>query len=348
MIHGLAFYYTLRCNATCGHCGVWSSPDRSETMDLGRAEGYLQSLAQLPARPDRAVVFLGGEPLLFLEEICTLIDRATRLGFQTQVSTNGFWASTAERTRATVERLQRAGLTHLALSASPYHTEFVDPANLGRALAAARSTGIIRKLQIITHRAGPAESEVLEQIGLPAEEVQDEVVYQAHRRDPDFDALAHVFVRRTPAAPFGRGAFLNGHVERFPLHEVESIPCYMVRRFPLLYPNGDLYSCCCVAGFYEPYRIGNLDREPLADLERRMESNPVFEAIAKVGPVDLARFSGFEEKTSPGARFSHMCHVCREMMTGTDPAELEEKARGRLLLYQIAGGPEVTVYDELL
>ena len=55
-------------------------------------------------------------------------------GIVTQLSTNVFWTSTDDRARATLARLAEAGLDHLALSADTYHSEFIDPQNVGRAV----------------------------------------------------------------------------------------------------------------------------------------------------------------------------------------------------------------------
>ncbi len=121
----------------------------------------------------------------------------------------------------------------------------------------------------------------------------------------------------------------------------------MVRKFPLIYPNGDLYACCCIAGFYRPYLVGNADAEPLGVLAERMARNVVYEAISRVGPVALAkacRTSGVQY----GAEFANECHACRETFARTDPSTLEQNARGLLYVYDLMSGAEETPFDLLV
>lgn len=346
VVQGLVLYYTMRCNAACAHCGVWSSPDRQERMSLPQARRYIEELA---ARgPAKVVVFVGGEPLLHLDEICELVALTHSFGITAQVSTNAFWAGTEDRARRTLEPLARAGLDHLALSADAYHAEFIDPRNVGRAFAAAREFGLIRKLQVIRSLVNEEDEQLWKTTGIDPAEVIDHVVFKLNRYNPDFDARKHIIVNRHWVAPFGRGAFLHGHAHLRGLEELEDVPCFMVRKFPIVYPDGTMYTCCCTAGFFNEYLVGNLERESLETLDARMADNPVYDAISKVGPVTLAkaiRSNGGDV----GQCYANPCHACRETLSRTDPQTLRSTAQGLILLHHVLSGDAAeTPFDELV
>lgn len=347
IVEGLGLYYTMQCQAACAHCGVWSAPDRKERMTLEQARGYIRQLGE--AGTGKVVVFVGGEPLIHLEDICELIRFTKSYGIMTQVSTNAFWASTEERARRTLDKLASAGLDHLALSADSYHSEFIDPRNVGRAFAAAREFRLIRKLQVISSEVNPETTQLFESTGVDPAEVINHDIYKMNRHDPSFDATQYIILNRHPVVPFGRGSLLKGHTALLPLESLEDLPCFMVKRFPLVYPSGDLYTCCCTAGFYEEYLVGNLEQTPLRELDERMRDDVVFNAISCVGPVALAK-AVQKDGAEIGRGFASPCHACREMLTRTEPEVLEKQARGLLFVHELLDGitTDSSFYEDLV
>jgi MoaA/NifB/PqqE/SkfB family radical SAM enzyme len=347
VVQGLVLYYTMRCNAACAHCGVWSSPDRQERMSLPQAKRYIDMLAARGRA--KVVVFVGGEPLLHLDDICTLVAYTRSFGIATQVSTNAFWAATPASARRTVERLADAGLDHLALSADAYHTEFIDPMNVGRAFAAAKQVGLIRKLQVIRSREHEEGDDLLAATGIDPAEVIDHVVFKLNRYNPEFDARKYIILNRHSVAPFGRAAFLKGHVALKGLDELDDVPCFMVRKFPIVYPDGTFYTCCCTAGFFDEYRVGNLETDSLATLDERMAGNEVYEAISKVGPVRLAKAMHAACGAPSQGRFANPCHACRDLLSRSDPAQLASSAKSVVFLHKLLSGDSAeTPFDELV
>jgi MoaA/NifB/PqqE/SkfB family radical SAM enzyme len=344
-VQGLGLYYTMRCNAACAHCGVWSSPDRKESMVVDQAKRYIAQLADL-GKSD-GVVFVGGEPLLYLDDICELIQYTRSFSIKTQVSTNAFWAASDAKANYYLQRLVDAGLDQLALSADSYHSEFIDPKNVGRALRLARNFGLVRKLHIVRSRINAEEEALYVSTGIDPVECLDALEFKLRRHEPDFDPRPYIIVHRMSVAPFGRAAFLRGHTELFALDELEEFPCYMVGKFPLIYPNGNLFACCCIAGSYRPYYVGNVDSESLGRLAERMIGNVVYQAISKVGPVALAKSCQIDAAV-PGREFANACHACRETFARTDLVTLENNARGLLFMYDLMNGAEQTAFDLLL
>ncbi len=344
VVQGLGLYYTMQCQAACAHCGVWSSPDRRERMSLDQARGYIEQLAELGSA--KVVVFVGGEPLIHLDDICTLIAFTQQAGIGTQVSTNGFWAHSDDSARRTLDKLAAAGLEHLALSADAYHAEFIPPASVGRALRIARDYGMIRKLQVIRSQVNEESDELFRSTGIEPSEVIDHSVFKLNRHNPEFDPRRYIVMNRHWVAPFGRGAFLQGHTLLQDLDALEDLPCFMARRFPIVYPNGDFYTCCCTAGFYKEYAVGNLERQTLADLDRRMHDNVVFEAISLVGPVALAK--AVRQSGRPASMYANPCHACRETLARTDRSTLDAQSRKLLFWHSLLRDPDADAAVEAL
>jgi MoaA/NifB/PqqE/SkfB family radical SAM enzyme len=85
----LVIQYTDKCNARCPQCGM------NETFDYPRSKAdneQVKKTMDAAARQGvKAISFTGGEPLLFLDEIITLIKYAEQAGIQfIRTGTNGF------------------------------------------------------------------------------------------------------------------------------------------------------------------------------------------------------------------------------------------------------------------
>jgi hypothetical protein len=203
----------------------------------------------------------------------------------------------------------------------------------------AREFGLIRKLQIIRNALDAPGLPILDAAGIDPAEGWGGLGFKAHRWDPTFDARKWIVVNQHSVVPFGRAAFLRGHVVGHALDQLEQSPCLMANRFPIVYPNGDLYSCCCTAGFYKEYRVGNLEQESLADLQARMDDDPVFEAIYRVGPVALAK-AVRERGVDLGGDLASPCHACRRTLQQADRETLEQESKKLVLLDALFTDPE--------
>jgi MoaA/NifB/PqqE/SkfB family radical SAM enzyme len=115
---------TRRCNMTCAHCSVESSPRIRQQP----SEEFLESIVtQAAAAGVRSVLFTGGEPMLCEQLVTRLVRLATRSGMATAITTNGFWGKSASSAFTTLSRLRKAGLKLLTLSYDRYHAEFQGP-----------------------------------------------------------------------------------------------------------------------------------------------------------------------------------------------------------------------------
>ncbi len=97
---------TRRCNLTCGYCNEY---DRSsDPLPLSQIKAQLDRLRELGTL---AVEFTGGEPLLH-PDFFAILAYATQLGFPARMMISNAFLFTPEK----IDRLNRAGLTHLQVS----------------------------------------------------------------------------------------------------------------------------------------------------------------------------------------------------------------------------------------
>ena len=129
---------TYSCNARCASCYLACGPDRREAMPVDSALAVWQGL--IAACPHGCRVHIsGGEPFLDWPRLIDLCRRgkAMGLGPLEKVETNAFWADSDAIARERCRELDQGGMETLAISADPYHQQFVPLANCRRLAAAA-------------------------------------------------------------------------------------------------------------------------------------------------------------------------------------------------------------------
>jgi MoaA/NifB/PqqE/SkfB family radical SAM enzyme len=92
----LVIQYTDHCNATCPQCGMRvSNPMERHTLSPEKARRIIRAAAD---QGIDALSFTGGEPFLFLDQLCALADYAGKCGIRyLRTGTNGFLFRHAER-----------------------------------------------------------------------------------------------------------------------------------------------------------------------------------------------------------------------------------------------------------
>jgi len=92
----LVIQYTDRCNARCPQCSMRVTEKRARTkLSVRDARRVIDHAA---ASGFKALSLTGGEPLIYLDEICELLDHAGRRGMNlTRTGTNGFLFANPDR-----------------------------------------------------------------------------------------------------------------------------------------------------------------------------------------------------------------------------------------------------------
>ena len=289
----IAFLYSYKCNFSCPHCSINAGPWHSEVLPLDVVtrvleEAYYISSIQL-------IVTTGGEPTLFPDHLRGLVKRASELSFITRVVTNAWWASTYEKARAFLDELKSLGLDELNISYDDFHDVFLRRYggfnNVVNAAKAAVDLGIRVAIATIRGKRSLITAkwlrERLREVGL-----EDKVYILEDYLSPTSRAMS-----------LFDDAVVN----------VGGLGCSDAGVNISVHPNGDVAFCCGhiindgESSWFT--RVGNVYRERLVDIVKRMRSNVLIWYIRLVGPHRLVWRFNEEEKVY------HICHACHLLAT---------------------------------
>ena len=284
----IALMVTRRCNMTCSHCSVESSP-HAEGVQPNEQE-LLTVVRQAAAAGVTSIQFTGGEPMMRQKLVLRLMREAQRLGVRSAMATNGFWGRTPAAATRHLRALIKAGLSRLTVSYDRYHAEFQGPEPAVNIVAAARRFSFPVNVNI-TRAAG---EQGLDGIVKPFEGMPT-----AHLRFYDVQPVGAA--ARTIADDDWRGetsGFCNACGN------------------PAITDDGRVMACNGPSYFTpagHPLNVGSLRERPLADLLAAHRDDPVLDTIRTVGPErlreELARLPGFE--TFPFRdHYRGMCELC--------------------------------------
>ena len=281
----LAIMLTRRCNMSCAHCSVESSP---KIKGEPSAAELLEAVRAAHKSGVQSILFTGGEPMLREEVLVELLRECQSLGLSTALASNGFWGKTPERARQTVARLKEAGLQLTTISYDRYHADYQGPqpaVNIARAVGEAKLT-----INISVTRT--AQETDLDAIVAPFAEVPN-----ANLRFYDVQPIGR-------ARDFEPGT-LRGELGGF---------CNACTA-PALTDDGRLTACNGPSYFSDaasPLAIGNVADEPLDVLLHRHREDAILEAVRTHGPQwilgELQTLPGFENWARPS--YGGMCDLC--------------------------------------
>ncbi len=118
----LSVMITYRCNAACEHCGTFSHPGIKGRLPIERVFAALEQASEIGFSN---VVFTGGEPTIYFDDLLKCIRRAASLGFPVRLVTNGLWALRPELAKRKALALKEAGLSEINFSTGNEHVRFV-------------------------------------------------------------------------------------------------------------------------------------------------------------------------------------------------------------------------------
>jgi hypothetical protein len=299
------------CPARCRHCYVGSGPDRSAWMPVASAASHLAALARLGV-PAEGIHIGGGEPFGDVERLLTVVRTAVNAGLDGigYVETSGFWATSDTIVRDRLRALADAGMRQLAISADPYHQEFVPPDR------------VQRLYDIACEVLGPGGVRARRWKWLHAPRDVSTLLNDERRR------LFKDFLERYPERMTGRAAeHLAPLLPRTPLEDLPTTPCraaLLESRHIHVLPGGEVYPGTCaglVLGRASPHA-------PLDALVRtwRTATSPRIARLVADGPRALlpeARRHGFRADPAGYVDACHLCwrlrrHLVRAGQTGDD------------------------------
>ena len=286
---------TSRCNAACTHCSSSCGPEESQALSLGEIRRLMDDAVALAAGEPVLFALTGGEPFLDLPHLLQVLEHARALGAEATCVTNAYWATSAERAREVLARVQQAGLNVLAISTSVFHERFVRRERVERALGAARDLGLDCTVKYIRPRSDPRSPSEVDDWArrAGATGVQDIGLLPYLRSGAALPASE--FVSR-PGVPEGRcpGA------------------AFTVRE------DGVALGCCTPGAETDFFALGSLRKDSLASLTSRFEHSGKYRILREHGPAWLARRAmerGLGDRLRPS--YSSVCDLCAHI--GSDP-----------------------------
>lgn len=299
----LYLIYTLKCNFSCSHCLVNSSPDRHEKMSLSTAVKIVQAAADCDYR---VVYITGGEVFLYYKELIDLVQFIHSLDLKCVVETNAFWAVDDRRANSLLARLVDVGLGCIAVSVDKYHLEFGRLDAIVRVARAARSIGVACRILVVASTDNQVDREILRRL----------------------DEEGFPYFYETLLA-IGRARELEGTIRILQNGKCDSIGVTVL-------PNGEAVSC---SGAFSkdrplvnsPLYVGNLAHGNVRTLLQSERSNPFARTIDQYGHEGLTKMlpSAMIGSAPKDDAFPSLCDYCHALLGNHDRVRiLRERLRG--------------------
>lgn len=123
-LNRIEFVVTLACTGKCRHCSQGDHINCREHIDGDEAAKAVSELCR--EYKIESLMTFGGEPLLFLNDVCKIHSSALRAGIpQRELITNGFFSKDESKIRSAVDALAQSGVNKIMLSADAFHQETI-------------------------------------------------------------------------------------------------------------------------------------------------------------------------------------------------------------------------------
>ena len=126
-IRQIAFGYSTNCNIRCEHCVAGGENRANKKMELHTAKEIIEEMAYYNVT---GISFTAGEPLVFFDDICELLETCSKQGIYTRIVTNAFWAKDQVESARMLSVLKQKGLSQLRISCSRWHQKHVNRNNI--------------------------------------------------------------------------------------------------------------------------------------------------------------------------------------------------------------------------
>ncbi len=228
------------------------------------------------------ISFTAGEPLLFLDDICSLAQLCSEKGIYSRVVTNGYWAKTRENADVVVSELVSSGLSQLRLSYSRWHQEHIDHMNIVRAAQRCRERGLDYFVSFVTDFS------------------EDDDAFEQFLRDHRLKFFPE------PVIYFGRADEFDR-----PRISTDYRPNVCAMN-PYLSPELDMFACCDGADRFAETNflyLGNARQESIDVLFRKRETHILYQFIRTMGLTNMASYLGFSAREIVQYRKCELCEA---------------------------------------
>ena len=282
----IALMLTRKCNMTCAHCSVESSPHiKTQPSD----EELLQVVRDAAKSGAFAVQLTGGEPMLREPLVMRLLEECRALGMGATLTTNAFWGKSPEAAAQKIKALNDAGVGRLTISYDRFHAEFQGPEPAVNIIRAAEELDLPLTISLNLTRT-----------------VDDDLTALV----APFEKFRRLQMRFYDVQPVGRARDMEGTLRQ------ETGGFCTACRVPTVTDDGRVTACNGPAYFSAPSSpliVGSLSENTFAELMEKHRSDPILDTIRTFGPERLGRelgqTPGFEDFAFHES-YSGMCDLC--------------------------------------
>ena len=289
----IAFGYSTQCNIRCGHCVAADASPGTAKMDFDRAKDIIQEMARCHVT---GISFTAGEPLLFFDDICKLIQVCREKGIYSRIVTNGYWANTREHTDRVVSELMSNGLSQLRLSYSRWHQQHINRENIVHAALSCKKLGLDYFISFITDFSKNDDS------------------FEQYLQDHHLKYFPEPVIYLGRAGEFDRQrVFTDYRPNVCPMN-------------PYLSPELDMFACCDAANRFSKTHflyLGNLRNDNVDALFQKRETHVLYHLIRTMGLTNIASYLGFKAREIVQYR---KCELCEKLFNSKENLSILTKS----------------------
>jgi len=289
----LTFLISYKCTNECKHCALHGSPNQDDiSMELKDVKRYLEDVTANYIVDE--VGFFGGEPLLNLDLLVSLIEEVKRYDIPNiGLPTNGYWGKNDTTAKKYALKLKEAGLNTIGFSIDTFHQEFIPLDVVKRAIKAAHEVGIER-IYSITQNLGP------ENINNLFNE-QNKKITEVISKEFEFCQIINSELQV-------RGRAAKQLTKYYSMNTIPSDKC-LIFKTPMFMidPNGWVFHQLC-----HGICIGNAKKNSLSKIimDFNYRTHPIIgKLVAKGGTNNLLEIA-IEKGYEPQNGYADKCHVC--------------------------------------
>ncbi len=315
---GITFIPTYECTTYCPHCNVdYNKIKNFPKMDIGLAIDILNQAHKMGIN---GVQFSGGEPTLHPEFIIEITKRAKALSMKMhRPATNGALGSSIDTADSFFKMLKESGYNSgFRLSIDKYHCRN-GVRNQANFVSIFGKYFPFRNLSIgcCAKDRNSSSQFILKFL----EELNSHNIESSYKPLDEYLYIKGEKVKIGYWAPT-RPTWKNLPDEEFNLKTIPTnmSGCLGEKGVGYLWiePDGNLRICCGNANLFIDYlMVGNLKKEKLSDLIRKINSNKIFQILSKEGPAGLRRVirERRPELLPLEKTYTHKCELCWEIFT---------------------------------
>jgi hypothetical protein len=296
----LVFSATFQCTASCRNCCFGCNPNIKNRLTLDEMKKYTDQAIETYGNSLRVLVITGGEPFLLEDDLIQIIEYGTSKKLITRIVTNGYWATTYEKSHEMLSQLRNKGLKEINFSTGDDHQKWVPYDNIVNGCMAAMDLGLACLVNVEAHDGSIFKGDIF---------------HKDSRLKPYFDITKYTDPLKIESGiwmPFAEDAVIS-YEEMETKYNLYKIGCTQLFSTLPINPFSQLMSCCgLVSERIVPFRLGDIRNNTIKELYEMQFRDLVKIWLFIEGPYSVLKYildkRGIEKQI-----IGHICYVCAEI-----------------------------------